>query len=195
MEWIKIDDLCITSLKLNNVYDLRDWAGYEDPLFTDYNFPELDDYEIRQWFRNRVEQSTSKNYAVINNQNKTIGLIHIKNIRKILKVANLGIVFDSKFVNKGYGTRSLQAVIRYFFETMNMRTLYLDVAKHNKRAIRCYEKCGFKKVKTYTIKLNNLKIDDLYISKEDFIVQDETVHIYCYKMKLSKNNYYQQIEK
>lgn len=186
---IKTDDLCIVSLKLNNVYDLRDWEGYDDPLFRDYNFPELDDYEVKEWFQTRVEQSTSQNFAVLNHNNKTIGLIHIKNIKKLLKVASLGIVFDSKYINKGYGTQSLNALITYFFETMNMRTLYLEVAKHNKRAIRCYEKCGFEKVKTYTIKSHNLKLDNIDNSCGDFIVYDENIHVYCHKMKISKNKY------
>lgn len=191
---IRVDDLCIVSLKLNSVYDLRDWEGYDDPLFRDYNFPELDDYEVREWFKFRVEQSKSINFAILNDRNKTIGLIHIKNIKKILKVASLGIVFDSKFINKGYGTKSLKAVIKYYFEVMNMRTLYLDVAKHNKRAIRCYEKCGFEKIKTYTIKSYDLNLEGIDNFEEDFIILDGILHIYCHKMKLSKNKYNKIIE-
>ena len=186
---IKVDDLRIVSLQLKNVYDLRDWESYDDPLFRDYNFPELDDHEVRQWFKTRVELSSSQNFAVVNNCGKTIGLIHIKNIKKILKVASLGIVFDSKYINQGYGTKSLQAVLEYFFESMNMRTLYLDVATHNKRAIRCYEKCGFEKIKKYTIKSDSLKVGNVDICQEDFLIRDGKTHIYCYKMKLSKNKY------
>lgn len=190
MESINAGKLIIRPLKLHNVYDLREWEHYNDPLFFDYNFPDLDDYEVKRWFDTRVSQISSKSFAITLRET-TIGLINIKNIRKILKVANLGIVFNPKFINKGYGTTALKAMLRYYFETMNMRALYLDVAKHNKRAIRTYEKCGFKKVKEFTIKLEGIDLEDIPSNywEEDFVVKERNVYIYCYKMRISKLEY------
>lgn len=191
MKIINVDRLTIVPLKLYNVYDLKSWETHKDPLFDDYNFPDLDDYEIRLWYRERVSKSTAKSFAVLLDGRVTIGLINLKNIRSLLKVASLGIVFNPKYINKGYGTTSLKAIIKYYFETMNMRSLYLDVAKHNKRAIRCYEKCGFKIVKTYTIKLMDIRLEEIskdYTNK-DYFVRDDIVYLYCYKMRLSKNDY------
>ena len=191
MEIIKVDKLTIMSLQLHNVYDLKAWDKYDDPLFSDYNFPDLDDYEMKNWFNTRTSKLSSKSFAVTLEGERTIGLINIKDIRRVLKVANLGIVFNPRFISKGYGTTALRAIIKYYFEDMNMRSLYLDVAKHNKRAIKCYEKCGFKKVKKYTIKSNGIskkEIHSRYI-EEDFMVKDGIIHLYCYKMRLSKNDY------
>lgn len=191
MEIIKSGKLRLSSLQLYNVYDLKEWGHYDDPLFSDYNFPDLDDYEIKNWYDTRVLKTSSKSFAVLLEGERTIGLINIKDIRKILKVANLGIVFDPKFVGKGYGTTALKAIIKYYFENMNMRSLYLDVAKHNKRAIRCYEKCGFKKLKEYTIKLNGFTVEEIpdCYTNEDFVVKDDIIYLYCYKMRLNKNDY------
>ena len=191
MEIIKVDKLTIMPLQLHNVYDLKAWDKYDNPLFSDYNFPDLDDYDMKNWFDTRTSKTTSKSFAITLEGERTIGLINLKDIRRVLKVANLGIVFNPRFINKGYGTMALKAIIKYYFETMSMRSLYLDVAKHNKGAIKCYEKCGFKKVKKYTIKLNETLKDEIpsYYGEEDFIVKDGTIYLYCYKMRLSKSDY------
>lgn len=191
MEIINVGNLSIAPLKLHNVYDLKSWDKHYDPLFDDYNFPDLDDYEMKLWYDERVFKSSSKSFAVLLGGKLTIGLINIKNIRIILRVASLGIVFDPKYLDKGYGTTSLKAIIKYYFEDMNMRSLYLDVAKHNKRAIRCYEKCGFQIVKAYSIKLLDIIPEEIpgSYTKNEYFVRDGIVYLYCYKMRLSKRSY------
>jgi len=48
--------------------------------------------------------------------------------------------------NKGVGTKLLLAGLRYLFEYENADVIFIDPLTSNKRAIRCYEKCGFKPV-------------------------------------------------
>ena len=49
--------------------------------------------------------------------------------------------------NSGLGTRSISLLLRYLFQTNGARRVILDPQVTNLRAIRCYEKCGFRKVK------------------------------------------------
>ncbi len=49
--------------------------------------------------------------------------------------------------NHGLGTRSVSLVLRYLFQTKGAGKVHLDPQVTNLRAIRCYEKCGFRKVK------------------------------------------------
>jgi aminoglycoside 6'-N-acetyltransferase len=49
--------------------------------------------------------------------------------------------------NRGLGTRSISLLLRYLFQTKGARKAILDPHVTNLRAIRCYEKCGFWKVK------------------------------------------------
>jgi diamine N-acetyltransferase len=46
-------------------------------------------------------------------------------------------------VDRGLGTDATLTLLEYYFEELKFDRLYLDVASLNKRAIRCYEKCGF----------------------------------------------------
>jgi aminoglycoside 6'-N-acetyltransferase len=49
--------------------------------------------------------------------------------------------------NRGLGPRSISLLLEYLFQTRGARKVILDPHVTNLRAIRCYEKCGFRKVK------------------------------------------------
>jgi aminoglycoside 6'-N-acetyltransferase len=49
--------------------------------------------------------------------------------------------------NRGLGTRAITQLLRYLFPSKGARKAILDPHVTNLRAIRCYEKCGFRKVK------------------------------------------------
>lgn len=49
--------------------------------------------------------------------------------------------------NRGIGTRAVSLVCDYLFGALAARTITLDPEAWNTRAIRCYEKCGFRKIK------------------------------------------------
>lgn len=51
---------------------------------------------------------------------------------------------EEKFRSKGYGTDALRLILRYAFFELNLNRVGLDVISYNKRAIRAYEKVGFK---------------------------------------------------
>jgi aminoglycoside 6'-N-acetyltransferase len=54
---------------------------------------------------------------------------------------------ETDYWNKGIGTKILSAVISYLFEQRQAHKIVIDPHVDNPRAIRCYEKCGFVKVK------------------------------------------------
>ena len=45
---------------------------------------------------------------------------------------------------KGYGTDAMQVILRYGFTELNLHRVSLGVFSYNPRAIRSYEKCGFR---------------------------------------------------
>ncbi len=51
---------------------------------------------------------------------------------------------EEDFWGKGYGTEALQLFLGYTFREMNLRRVSLNVFGYNPRAVRSYEKCGFK---------------------------------------------------
>jgi len=60
--------------------------------------------------------------------------------------ALLGIMIGEKeYLGRGYGTEAIKLVLDYCFNTLNLHRVALGVFEFNERAIKCYEKVGFKR--------------------------------------------------
>lgn len=133
----------ITDLQREQVDAMQWWGKHVNPLFYGYNFPVLNEYEREYWYRNKKYSFTKRCFGVCNLEHQLVGYISLRNIRWVRKISELGIVFDPKHLNKGYGTDSLKVFLKYYFEYMKMKQLNLKVAVFNIRAERCYQKNGF----------------------------------------------------
>jgi len=51
---------------------------------------------------------------------------------------------ERDFWSKGYGTDAMKLILRYAFTEINMKRVSLGVFEYNPRAIRSYEKTGFR---------------------------------------------------
>jgi len=74
-----------------------------------------------------------------------IGDTSFISIMDIDRCAEIGIMIGEKaYWNHGYGTETMRAMVRHGFETLNLHRIWLQVYPTNPRAIRAYEKAGFK---------------------------------------------------
>lgn len=77
--------------------------------------------------------------------NKMIGTVSLEDINNIDRTATLGIfIGDKDYRDKGYGTEAIKLILEYGFKYMNLNNIKLDLMAFNTRALKCYEKCGFK---------------------------------------------------
>ena len=190
---IKGERVIIAPLKIEDVYCMREWGYHEDSLLMDYNFPSMNDSELHGWYNIKTFGRSKEYYGVTNREGKLVGYMGIKNIKKIKKEATLGIVFDPNHINKGYGTEAITTYLNYYFNEMKMKTLLLEVAKFNKRALRCYEKSGFVVIDVYLDKFFNQDMDltDPYYlqEKSSFVIKGGKIYNYIYKMKVDRKSF------
>lgn len=52
-------------------------------------------------------------------------------------------IFDPACHSRGIGTQVTRLLLGYGFDVMGLHRIDLKVLEYNRRAIRCYEKCGF----------------------------------------------------
>ena len=77
--------------------------------------------------------------------NKMIGTVSLEKINWRNRTATLGIfIGDKDFRNNGYGTEAIKLILEYGFKYLNLYNIKLDLMEFNARALKCYEKCGFK---------------------------------------------------
>jgi RimJ/RimL family protein N-acetyltransferase len=78
-------------------------------------------------------------------EHKTIGFIELSGYDWIARNAWVGIAIgDADYRSKGYGTEAMNLILQFAFRGQNLHRVNLGVFSFNHRAIRCYEKCGFK---------------------------------------------------
>ena len=51
---------------------------------------------------------------------------------------------ETQYLSKGYGTDSMDVLLRFAFTEVNLKRVSLGVFEYNPRAIRSYEKAGFR---------------------------------------------------
>jgi RimJ/RimL family protein N-acetyltransferase len=77
---------------------------------------------------------------------RLIGSCSLRGISLANRAADLGIMIgDARFQGKGYGSEAMRLLVAYGFETLNLNRIGLRVFANNPRAIRCYEKVGFRR--------------------------------------------------
>jgi AacA4 family aminoglycoside N(6')-acetyltransferase len=55
---------------------------------------------------------------------------------------------EAHLLDQGLGTRLVQALLNHLFADRSVTQVQVDPAPENARAIRCYEKAGFQRIKT-----------------------------------------------
>lgn len=72
---------------------------------------------------------------------------------------------DESNRNNGYGTEVLRLLLDYGFNYLNLNNIMLKVKSFNKRAIKCYEKVGFKEFgrRRESYFLNGKYYDDVHM--------------------------------
>ena len=85
----------------------------------------------------------NRHFAIIDENNKWIGTISLKNFDNIVKQAELAIVTASDVHGKGYAKRAINEVLMYAFYKLGLNRVYLNVIDENISANKLYEKCGF----------------------------------------------------
>jgi len=85
-------------------------------------------------------------FAIVCMENDTLlGNISLMNVNNIDGTAELGIfIGDENYLSKGYGSEAIMLLLNYAFMQINLNNIMLKVFSFNKRAIKAYEKCGFK---------------------------------------------------
>lgn len=122
----------------------------------------LNDEDIRQYLLmtspiNRIRDREFVEQLYKDDRNMPLGIVLKENDQLIGNIAlikislpnrnaSLGIFIGNKeYWSKGYGTEALNLMVGYAFDTLNLHRIYLTVFEYNKRAMRAYEKAGFKR--------------------------------------------------
>lgn len=171
------------------------WKPYPDPLYFHYNMAEMTEDQKEVWYLKRKSDLAALWLSIDDMGGELVGFICLYKIEPKTKTAWVGIYLGYEFTDQGMGTDAMLTLRRYYFEEMQFELLFLDVASHNKRAIRCYRKCGFeflrKKYNDHDPRMNvDIFGDERFKEiREYFKIDGKKVLVEFDEMKLFKTKY------
>ena len=97
-------------------------------------------------FINAMMEGKMRGFIIAHKETEEyIGQLDLIHIDWPNRVGTIGIVIGTKDnLSKGFGTEAIKLLQKFVFNKLNLNKLELDVRAFNERAIKCYEKSGFK---------------------------------------------------
>jgi RimJ/RimL family protein N-acetyltransferase len=135
----------IRPLEVRDLDIMSAWPACQDPLYRLFDWPRRSTMENEIWFSGMVDDKTRLYYGVEDEFRNVIGRISLREIWG-RHSARLGIGLGTEYVSQGYGTEALRLFLHHYFDDLGFERMVLDVSAINIRAVRCYERCGFRYV-------------------------------------------------
>ena len=135
-----------------------------DGLGRSSNLMKIEDEKT--WIMNESKNS-DLNFAIVNlEKDELIGNCSLMDISYKNRIGTVGIfIGDENNRSNGYGTEVLKLLLDYGFNYLNLNNIMLTVKSFNERAIKCYEKVGFKEFgrRRESYFLNGKYYDDVHM--------------------------------
>jgi RimJ/RimL family protein N-acetyltransferase len=119
------------------------WPRFTEPELQWANLSLRTPSEREVWYRHEQSDGNRVRLAVTTRDGELAGFLGLREIDWRRRRATLGIRLSPLHVNQGLGTDAIRTLLRYAFGELGLARVDLDVAVHNHRARRCYEKVGF----------------------------------------------------
>ncbi|MGY5874128.1 MAG: GNAT family protein [Candidatus Thorarchaeota archaeon] len=109
----------------------------------------------KQWLEEATKHSPWKDGRIVlavedKKTQEFLGTVSLFDISAQCRHAEFGIALHNpENLGKGYGTDTTKVMLWFGFHLLGLNTIYLYAQAENKRAIRTYEKAGFKMIGTY----------------------------------------------
>ncbi len=136
----------IRRLQHDDVHQLMIWDN--DPglsQLTGKKFDHRDNEEA--WWSQVVRDRSRLVFAIVDDQGRLIGDVELQQILWRAREAELRIsIGDKNSWNRGYGTEAVDEMLAAAFGLLSLDRVYLRVRVDNPRAIRAYQKSGFRTV-------------------------------------------------
>ena len=123
------------------------WRNYAaDPMMSDTEHHY--DYDIcEKIYWDKMADATRKYFTIVHD-GKVVGYIYLKHINWDEKSSEFGIALvDDSVKGKGYGTKAINLIVEYAFDTLGLETMVASSVLRNTRSQHVLEKVGF--VHTY----------------------------------------------
>jgi len=125
-------------------------------------------------------------FAILTLEHRLIGGCDLRDIVHRTGTAELGIaIYDPSDWNQGYGTEAVTLMLRYAMFHLNLYNVLLKVFGFNPRAIRAYQKVGFKEIgrRRGAATLGGERFDEVYMDITRGEVNLESLNMFSSRLE------------
>jgi len=165
----------LTSLNEDDLSILYEWINDKDLVHYNSCFKPVTQNSHLDWYNKIINSPNIIIFAIrLIKENKIIGTCQLHSIHPVYRSAELQIrIGETDEQSKGYGSDAVKLLIQYGFKDLNLYRIELNVIADNSRAIKLYDRIGFKKegVKRKACFINGVYKDLILMSvlKDEFI--------------------------
>jgi diamine N-acetyltransferase len=136
----------LRELTRGDVDEMSRWPRFEELELQWANIELGTSRERDAWYERSRSNPTRRRFTIFARDGRAVGTIGLRNIDFRFGEGTLGIIVNAADVGGGYGTDAVRTIVRFAFERLGLRKVYLDVAEDNERARRCYDRVGFVRI-------------------------------------------------
>lgn len=114
------------------------------------------DPEVERWWRGLTPEHVREKargddegavvFAIVAGPEVAGMIQYFEELDEEYRHASVDLFLGTPYQGRGLGTDAVRTMVRHLIADRGHRRLTIDPAAHNERAIRCYEKVGFKRV-------------------------------------------------
>ncbi len=131
--------LLLTDFTEQDAMTVCNWV-YEDE-YSVYNSPSWNTVKEQRWGMADEKKRNSQFRKIVDQHNNYIGYFRFYPVdNKVM----LGLGMNPKFCGRHLGPVFVYSIIKYIEVVYHDMPIELEVRSFNQRAVKCYERCGFK---------------------------------------------------
>jgi RimJ/RimL family protein N-acetyltransferase len=134
----------LRELELIDIRYMLEWM--KDPdisrVFT-FSPENMTEETVKSFILNSKNDPKNVHFAIVDDHNEYMGTVSLKNINLQAKNAEYAISTRKVAHGKGIARFATIEILKYAFDTLDLKRVYLDVLVENERANRFYLKFGF----------------------------------------------------
>ena len=132
----------LTDSKLCTLVDFN--QNSEALKWTGRNYRISNPINCKKWIEGCMTDENKYTFFIHDKRNRFIGTCDLNLMHACSSNAELGILIGAPYVNEGYGTETIQLLLKFAFDELRLHRVMLRLDLENERALHVYEKCGFK---------------------------------------------------
>jgi diamine N-acetyltransferase len=140
------NEVFLSSIEKEDVDILYQWINDKELVHYNSYYKPVSWFEHEEWIKNTLNDPLIVLFGIRLEENKKlIGTCRLHSINYRDRKSELQIRIGIKEMSgKGYGTQAINQLLEFAFSELNLNKVYLYVFIENVRAVKSYQKAGFK---------------------------------------------------